>query len=128
VTYPKGPVESLAGLQQLAASGRVEFFKTSARDHLKAKYGTEQAGVARAIQILGSLTGNDYEHSRHLPNPPADADVYGVECDGEQWYIKFYVDVDIRPPHDEILKVVSFHPERFTNPPMTKRRKVVLPP
>ena len=54
------------------------------------------------------------------------ADLYGVECDGEQWYIKLFIDIDIRPPHDSILKVISFHPERFTNPAMTKRRKLVL--
>ncbi|MBI2496338.1 MAG: ATP-binding cassette domain-containing protein, partial [Candidatus Omnitrophica bacterium] len=29
--------------------------------------------------------------------------------------------------HDELLKVVSFHPERFVRPAMAKRRKVVLP-
>jgi hypothetical protein len=127
VTHPKGPLEDLAEVKRLAHAGRVEFFKTSARDHLRAKYGDERTGLARAIDILKLLTPDDYEHSRRLPNPPAEADVYGVECEREQWYIKFFTDVDLRPPHDSILKVVSFHPERFTKPAMMKRRKVVLP-
>jgi hypothetical protein len=124
--HPTGPLEDLAEVHRLAEAGRVEFFKTSARDHLRAKYGDERSGTRRAVAMLLSLTSSDYEHSRHLPNPPTQADVYGIECDGEQWYIKFFTDVDLRPPHDSILKVISFHPERFTNPAMTRRRKVVL--
>jgi len=126
VSHPKGPIEDLQEVQRLASKGRAEFFKTSARDHLRAKYGDERTGVRRAVQMICGLVAGDYEHSRRLPNPPAEADVYGVQCDGEQWYIKFYVDVDLRPPHDEILKVVSFHPERFVKPAMARRRKVVL--
>jgi hypothetical protein len=126
VNHPVGPLEDLTEVIGLAAAGRVEFFRTSARDHLRSKYGDERTGIARAVAILRNLHPSDYEHSRHLPNPPTEADVYGVECDGEQWYIKLFIDVDLRPPHDSILKVISFHPERFTNPAMTKRRKVVL--
>jgi hypothetical protein len=125
--HPAGPFEDLVEVHRLAESWRVEFFKTSARDHLRAKYGDERSGIARAVAILLSLTSADYEHSRYLPNPPTQADVYGLECDGDQWYIKFFTDVDVRRPHDSILKVISFHPERFSNPAMTRRRKVVLP-
>jgi hypothetical protein len=126
VTSKKGPVEDLAEAQKLVAAGRVEFFKTSARLPLAAKYGDERKGVKRAMEIFATLGKADYEHTRHLPNPPATCDVYGVECDGEQWYVKFYVDVDVRPPHDEIVRVVSFHPERFEKVKMARRRKVVI--
>ena len=123
-----GPVADLSEVQKLVAKRRTQFVQTSARFPLRDKYGDERTGLARAAAIFAALTAKDYEHSRHLPNPPADADVYGVECDGEQWYIKFYLDVDLRPPHDEIVQVVSFHPERFIKKnAMTKRRKVVLP-
>jgi hypothetical protein len=127
VTNIVGPVEDLIEAQELVAHGRVEFFKTSARIPLADKYGDQRKGLKRAVQIFGALTADDYEHTRHLPNPPADADVYGIGCDDEQWYVKFYVDVDIRPPHDEIVKVVSFHPERFEKVLLARRRKVVLP-
>lgn len=127
MSHPKGPIEDLQEVRRLAAAGRVEFFKTSARDHLRAKYGNERTSIGRAVQINGCLVASDYEHSRRLPNPPAEADVYGIQCDGEQWYIKFYIDVDLRPPHEELLRAVSFHPERFVRPAMAKRRKVVLP-
>ena len=122
-----GPTADLSEVQRLVAKRRTQFAQTSARFPLRDKYGDERTGQARAAAIFAALTAKDYESSRHLPNPPADADVYGVECDGEQWYIKFYVDVDLRPPHDDVVQIVSFHPERFTRSPMTKRRKVVIP-
>jgi hypothetical protein len=41
--------------------------------------------------------------------------------------VKLYIDTDLRPPHEDLAVVVSFHPERFENVRMKKRRKLVLP-
>ena len=78
-----------------------------------------------SLAILGALTPDDYDHSVRLPNPPADCDVYGIQLDDVQWYIKFYTDVDVDPPHDGFLQVVSFHKERSTFT-LEARRKLVL--
>lgn len=105
-----GPEHSLEDVLRLVAAGRVRFWPTKAQAPLTNKYGFLSKGTKRATAILLKLQTTDFEEPVWLPNPPAECDVYGVQCDGDQWYIKFYVDVDIKPPHDEIVEVVSFHP------------------
>jgi hypothetical protein len=117
----------LPEVQQLVARAKVELFSSSAITPLAKKYGDARSGTRRALEILKALIVEDDEESVRLPNPPAEADVHGIECDDEQWYIKLYTDVDLRPPYDEILKVVSFHPEKLKNPGILRRRMVVIP-
>jgi hypothetical protein len=125
MTRIKGPIESLAEVQQLVAEGRIEFTR-SARDDLAAHFLTARSGKAKAIQAFAALSSDDYDHSVHLPNPPAKCDIYGLYFESVQWYIKFYTDNDCEPPYDPYLQVVSFHEERGSFL-LTARRKVVLP-
>ena len=124
MTRIKGPVEALNEVLRLVSHGEVRFTRTS-RDDLAAAFTTAKNGKAKALAILGALTPDDYDHSVRLPNPPADCDVYGIQLDDVQWYIKFYTDVDVDPPHDGFLQVVSFHKERSTFT-LEARRKLVL--
>ena len=127
MTRLPGPVEAFTEVQRLVSEQRIQFTATSRAD-LGAKYGTAASGLRRAQQMLQMLQADDYDHSVHLPNPPADADVYGFECDGEQWYVKLYIDVEFEPPHEAFLAIVSFHTERLKKvAPLLKRRKMRSP-
>jgi hypothetical protein len=126
MTRIPGPVEEFAEVQQLIRAKRV-YFSTTSRNDLAAKYGGVRQGVTRASAILTTLEPGDYDHSVRLPNPPADADVYGLQCDDEQWYLKFYTDVEFDAPYDSFLSVISFHIEREKKNQLMRRRKVDLP-
>jgi len=122
-----GPFETFTEVKGLIDAGAVDFSSTARKD-LEAHYGTKPQGVRRALEMLRQLQAGDYNHSEHLPNPPADCDVYGMNCDNVQWYIKFFVDVEFDPPYKTVLYVVSFHEERSQGKtPLKARRKVVLP-
>ncbi len=108
----KGPVEALNGVLRLVSHGEVAF-------------STAKNCKAKSLAILRALTPDDSDHSVRLPNPPANCDLYGIQLDDVQWHIKFSTDVDVDPPHDGFLQVVSFHKERSTFT-LEARRKLVL--
>jgi hypothetical protein len=135
MTRIKGPVLPIADVQALVAR-RCWALSSTARKDLVAHFGSFPEAARAAQLLLSTLTSSDYDHSVHLPNPPADCDVYGITTitpnptppptDIETpWYIKFYEDVEATPPYDEFLNVVSFHDDR--PPGLLARRKVKYP-
>ena len=120
---------------------------STARKDLTNHFGTFNQASKAAHTIFTKLTSGDYDHSVHLPNPPADCDVYGLttvettstpppstqpphdtntNADVVDWYIKFYEDVSHNPPYNFMLQVVSFHVERQT-PRLKAKRRVTYP-
>jgi hypothetical protein len=135
MTRIKGPVLDLAEVHSLITTN-AWLLSATARKDLIDHFGSWSAAKRAATWILQELTSTDYDHSLQLPNPPADCDVYGLTTSTANttpppptvdtpWYIKFYEDIEIEPPHDEFLNVISLHHDR---PPGLKARRMVVYP
>src|SRR5262245_1882806 len=104
---PPQPGFALDAVKDLCEKRAVSFRRTSAMDHLIAERGTYLAGVAFAVEVIQSLTEDDFVEPAHLSRD--DTDVYGKVVDGKGWYIK----LTIEDGFTEKLLVISFHPPRF---------------
>lgn len=135
MTRIKGPVVVLVEAQALVRKEAV-FLSQTARKDLSEHFGS-WAEARRAVSaLLTALIDADYDHSVRLPNPPSDCDIYGLVTTSTNpkpppptldtaWYIKFYDDIAFDPPHEDVLRVVSFHHDR--PPGLRARRKVNYP-
>ena len=120
----KGPVHDVADIRACALRRAVEFMFSSAKDPLRDHFGSNRAGLVAACDALAHLVVDDFVESVILDTTQQPADVYAVQLDGRDWYVKLFLSIGLTPPHDEVTICVSFHHPKF---PMTTRsgRKVL---
>lgn len=103
----------IAQVQELAGAKRIWVQKTRAADFFL----TTSDAIRVAREVVMALTNDDFSHSTQLTVDLCD--VYGIVIDGDGWFLKLCVDVDV----PELL-IVSLHPlER----PLKTNRGMVNP-
>ena len=102
-TYDLGEVRALASKGRLSINGRAVRFIIN-------RYGRIDAGQL-VKEIIESIKAEDFYKSDELDVIPGTfADIYrNVECDGEKWYVKFFVNED----GDATVQVLSANWEGY---------------